>query len=266
MPQAWLQLLSAIGGIILVDLALSGDNALVIGAATLSVPRRRRWSALAIGGGAAILLRLVFTSVASYLLQIPYLQAVGGLLVLSIAIRLFFGNAPHSDGGSEPPPATMQRRLPGLRHLLERHLSAENTSFVLAMLTILLADVTMSLDNVIAIGAIAQGERPVLIIGLLTSILLLLIGSALVAEILSRLPGLTLIASLILAWVAGNLVINDPGIQFLQDHEAAVYIATFGFVIAAALFTTFQRHHYAHSLHSSSSSHSARSSSQRHLK
>ncbi|WP_376796245.1 TerC family protein [Thermogemmatispora sp.] len=271
MPQTWLQFLSTVGGIILVDLALSGDNALVIGAATVGIPRQRRWTALALGGGLAIFLRLTFTALASWLLQIPYLQAIGGLVVLSIAARLFFSRGSAEE--KEPPaasanalpvgtvartsqslkegPASVLDKAPYLRRLLERHLSPENTAFVLAMLTILVADVTMSLDNVIAIGAIAQGQLPILIIGLLTSILLLLLGSALIAEILSRLPGLTLVASFILAWVAGNLIINDPAISFLQNHELAVYLGTFLFVGAMGLVAYFQQRHQRY-LHSSS--------------
>ncbi|WP_069805323.1 TerC family protein [Thermogemmatispora onikobensis] len=271
MPQTWLQFLSTVGGIILVDLALSGDNALVIGAATVGIPRQRRWAALSLGGGLAIFLRLTFAALATWLLQIPYLQAIGGLVVLSIAVRLFFSRAEEKEerqatnlARSAPVsetsrvtqplnegPASVLGKAPHLRRLLERHLSPENTSFVLAMLTIVVADVTMSLDNVIAIGAIAQGQLPVLIIGLLTSILLLLLGSALIAEVLSRLPGLTLVASFILAWVAANLVINDPAIGFLQDHELAVYGGTFLFVGVMALIAYLQQRHQRY-LHSSS--------------
>jgi YjbE family integral membrane protein len=276
MPQTWLQFLSTVGGIILVDLALSGDNALVIGAAAVGIPRQRRWAALSLGGGLAIFLRLTFAALATWLLQIPYLQAIGGLVVLSIAARLFFS---HASEKAEQQPASVARSIPiseasritqplnsglatvlnkaslnkasHLRRLLERHLSPENTSFVLAMLTIVVADVTMSLDNVIAIGAIAQGQLPVLIIGLLTSILLLLLGSALIAEVLSRLPGLTLVASFILAWVAAHLIINDPAISFLQDHELAVYGGSFLFVGVMALVAYLQQRHQRY-LHSSS--------------
>jgi YjbE family integral membrane protein len=248
MSPTWLQLLSAIGAVMLVDLALSGDNALVIGAATVGIPRRERWWALALGGSLAMLLRLVFTSLASYLLQTPYLQALSGLVVLAIAIRLFFAEQPASDQASgAAAPTALQKETRRLRRLLERYLAPQKASFLLAMLTILMADVTMSLDNVIAIGAIAQGQLLVLWIGLIASILLLLLGSALVAELLSHLPGLTPLAALILAWVGGNLLANDPGLTFFQDHEATIYIyvASFSVVIAAGIVARYQR--YTHS-------------------
>src|SRR2546423_8329616 len=83
-----IELLSALGSIILVDLVLSGDNALVIGAAAAGLPRRQRWYAIVLGGGGATVLRIAFAVIATLLLQLPLLQAIGGLLLLMIAIRL----------------------------------------------------------------------------------------------------------------------------------------------------------------------------------
>src|SRR5690242_3730477 len=83
-----LELLGALGGIILVDLALSGDNALVIGAAASDLPRRQRWYAIVIGGGGAIVLRIIFAVAVTFLLQLPFLQAIGGVVLLYIAVRL----------------------------------------------------------------------------------------------------------------------------------------------------------------------------------
>src|SRR5215472_203357 len=83
-----MDLLAALGSIILVDLVLSGDNALVIGAAAAGLPRRKRWAAIVLGGGAAILLRIGFAIIATFLLRLPLLQALGGILLLLIALRL----------------------------------------------------------------------------------------------------------------------------------------------------------------------------------
>src|SRR5205807_4669329 len=121
-----IELLSAIAAILLVDLVLSGDNALVIGAAAAGLPRRQRWIAIFFGGAGAAVLRIVFAFIASCLLALPWLQAIGGLILL----------------------------------------------------------ITMSLDNVLAVGALSHGNMLALSIGILVSIAVLLVGSALVAELM----------------------------------------------------------------------------------
>jgi YjbE family integral membrane protein len=210
--------LGPIGGIILVDLVLSGDNALVIGSAAAGLPRRQRWGAILLGGGGAIILRIVFAVAATLLLQLPLLQAIGGIVLLAIAIRLLWDRS-HKQTSSKD--ASHEQTAP------------VKQSFLAALLTILIADVTMSLDNVLAVGALAAGDLPILVVGLLFSIILLLIGSALVSELVARLPWLLDVASLVLGWTAAQMLLEDihlkaslwPHITWASSIVPAVVLA-----------------------------------------
>ncbi|TMC15240.1 MAG: YjbE family putative metal transport protein [Chloroflexi bacterium] len=186
--------LGPIGGILLVDLALSGDNALVIGAVASKLQGRQRWWAIMLGGGSAIILRIVFAVAATYLLQLALLQAIGGAILLFIAIRLL------ADRSHNKPVAAQTH---------DQKEQIGKKSFLKTLLTILLADTTMSLDNILAVGALAEGNLPVLVIGLLMSIIMLLIGSALISGLIGHLPWLLDIASLVLAWTASHMILGD---------------------------------------------------------
>jgi YjbE family integral membrane protein len=148
-----LELLGAIGGIVLVDLALSGDNALVIGAAAAGLPRRQRTQAIVLGGAGAIVLRIVFAIAATLLLQLPFLQALGGLALLYIAARLLLERT-----GAHEEQIDEQAML--IPHAAPAAQNADSSGFVRALMTILVADVTMSLDNVLAIGTASARHWP----------------------------------------------------------------------------------------------------------
>jgi len=222
-----LVLLSAIGSIILVDLLLSGDNALVIGAAAAGLPRRQRWLAILTGGAAAIVLRIVFSLLSTVLLNLPWLQTAGAGVLLIIAIRLLAERKSQAHEQEEQKTSgTKQRVQQGL---------------VAAMLTILIADVTMSLDNILAVGAIANGDIPLLIIGLLISVAILLFGSALIAEIVGRLSWLLDVAALVLAWTGASMILDDlrqnsTAITALPWLRIALPITTFAIVISADIW------------------------------
>ena len=183
----------AVVGIMLVDVVLSGDNALVIGAAASQLPRAQRVQAIIWGGVGALIFRLVLAIFATELLSgpLPLVRAVGGVVLLVIAVRLLLPVTPEKQGNQ------WTRRPPAER--LWR-----------AMGTILVADVTMSIDNVLAVGALAAGDVALIVAGLALSMLLLFIASALIAQIVARFAWLIDLAALVLALTAANLVIEDP--------------------------------------------------------
>lgn len=229
-----LEFLGAVGSIILIDLVLSGDNALVIGAAAAGLPRRQRWSAIALGGGGAIILRIVFAVGATLLLRLPLLQAIGGILLLVIAVRLLMDRSNmHTESANPARQAGMaQESQPGAGKNV-----SDRRGLWAALLTILVADVTMSLDNVLAIGALAAGNLPLLAAGLLLSIALLLLGSALVAELIGRFSWLLDVAALVLAWTAANMILDDTRLHPLLEQLPWMHFAlpalTFAIIIAA---------------------------------
>src|SRR5579859_7168153 len=222
-PATGLEWLGPLGGIILVDLVLSGDNALVIGAAAAGLRKKQRWWAILLGGG-AVVLRILFTILATFLLQMPLLQAVGAVVLLYIAVRLLIDRSHEwehtstTQGGKEQP---------------------EQKGFMAALLTILVADVTMSLDNVLAVGALASGHLPLLIIGLLISIGLLLVGSAIVASLIERLPWLLDVASLVLAWTAAHMLLEDIRLSLIFDNHPWAQIAIPAFCLGIVLLADF---------------------------
>lgn len=219
---AWL---GQLGGIILVDLVLSGDNALVIGAAASGLPKQQRLWAIILGGGAAMVLRIVFTILATFLLQLPLLQAIGGVLLLYIAIKLLMDRSHQEEQTFD------KQELQG---------KPQQRGFMSALFTILVADVTMSLDNVLAVGALAAGHLPLLIIGLLLSIVLLLVGSAIVAALIERLPWLLDVASLVLAWTAATMILHDMRLKPVFDihswTQIAIPVSCLAIVILADIY------------------------------
>ena len=175
--------------IILFDLLLSGDNAVVIGMAARGLSERNRRRAIVIGGGGAILLRITFTLIASFLLEVPLLQFIGGLLLLWIAYKL------------------LKPQQHGAEHVNEAGSLGE------AIRTIVLADVVMSLDNILAISGAAEGHQGLLIFGLLLSIPLLLIGSDMVSRLLDRVPILVYVGAILLVWAAVRMMAHDEWVH-----------------------------------------------------
>jgi len=195
-------------GIVIVDLVLGGDNALVIAMASRRLPTRQRRSAVLWGAGGAVGLRILFASVATVLLQIPYLMFAGGLTLLWIAHKLL---AP------EP-------------HTVHAH---ESQSVVQAVRIIVAADAVMSLDNALAVAGIAHGNLYWLTFGVLLSVPIIVWGSHWISAIMSRYPLIVYVGAAVLAWTAGGLIARDPLLSDLFKAEQT-WIAE---VAAVALVT-----------------------------
>lgn len=179
-----LEFLGSILAIVVIDLVLSGDNAVVIGLAARSLSPENRRRAIVFGGAGAVILRIIFTALAVFLLSVPYLKAAGGLLLFYIAYRLVRPQASHDD-------------------------IAEAGTLREAIQTIVLADVVMSLDNILAVGGAAHGDIRLLLFGLVLSIPILLLGAEVVARLLGRFPILVYVGCIILIYTAVDMVLED---------------------------------------------------------
>jgi YjbE family integral membrane protein len=176
-PAFWI----AVSKIIWINILLSGDNALVIALACRGLqPRHRLWG-MVLGAGAAVALRIIFTGIVVSLMELPYLKLVGGLALLVIAAKLL---VPDDEGEDEVESAS---------HLLA------------AVQIVVVADIVMSLDNVIAVAAAANGSVPLLIFGLVISIPMIVAGAALIMALLTRLPILVWAGAALLGWIAGEV-------------------------------------------------------------
>lgn len=172
--------------IIWINIILSGDNAVVIALACRGLPENKQRSGMIIGAGVAIALRIVFTVAVAALLSTPFLKIIGGCLLLWIAVKLVRGE----DEGGEG-------------------IEASDRLFH-AVKTIAIADMVMSLDNVLAIAAVAKDSVFLLMVGLAISIPLIVAGAALIMRLLARFPILVWAGAGLLGWVAGEMLITDP--------------------------------------------------------
>ncbi|SEF62332.1 TerC family protein [Bosea lathyri] len=187
--QFWVSLLQ----IIWIDLLLSGDNAVVIALACRSLPEKQRKVGIWLGASAAIGLRIIFALVVSYLLGVPFLKVIGGVLLFWIAIKLAMGEEEvHGE-------------------------IAASESLWKAVRTIAIADAVMSLDNVIAIAAASRGHPELFIFGLLLSIPLIIMGAQFLTAIITKYPILIWLGAALLGWIAAEMLLSDIAVlQWLQ--------------------------------------------------
>src|SRR6478609_696280 len=183
-PEFWLALLQ----IILINIVLSGDNAVVIALASRSLPPQQQKQAILFGSVGAIVLRIVLTFFAVMLLGQPYLKLIGAALLLWIGIGLLKGD----DDDAE----------------LEGH-----SNLIAAIRTIVVADLVMSLDNVIGVAAAAKGNLLLLVLGLVISIPLIIFGSTLILKLMNRFPVIITLGAALLGWVAGEMAISDLALK-----------------------------------------------------
>ena len=182
--EFWLALLEITG----INILLSGDNAVVIALASRALPAHQRRAAVLGGSLGAIALRVFFSLIVVWLLSIPYLKLVGGMLLLWIGVKLM---VPEDEGGG------------GI---------ASKSTLWGAMQTIVIADAVMSLDNVVAMAAAAKGSNLLLILGLLISVPLIIFGSTLVLKVLLRYPLLVTAGAGLLGWIAGEIIAGDEAL------------------------------------------------------
>lgn len=181
--------------ILVIDFLLSGDNAVVIAMACRGLPPRQRFWGVIIGVTLAVMLRIVFTGIVAQLMQLPYLKLLGGLALIYIAAKLLLPD--ESDDDEVKSAATLWG----------------------AVRIVLVADVVMSLDNILPIAAAARGSLALLVIGLVGSIPLIIAGAAVVMALLERFPILVWAGAALLGWVAGEIIATDP---VVSAHLGAV--------------------------------------------
>lgn len=194
-PEFWIALLQ----IIMINIVLSGDNAVVIALASRSLPPAQQKKAIVFGSVGAIVLRLVLTFFAVMLLSQPYLKLVGAALLLWIGVGLLKGG---DDSGD-----------------LEAH-----SNLAAAIKTIIVADLVMSLDNVIGVAAAAKGNVSLLVVGLVISIPLIIYGSTMILKLMTRFPVIITVGAALLGWVAGEMAVSDPALAGWMAGHGTVHM------------------------------------------
>lgn len=211
--------LTSLLGVVVVNLVLSGDNAVVIGMAAHKLHGRQRTLAILFGGVAAVVLRILFTVAAAFLLRIPALQFLGGLLLVWIAYKLLMEEV----GGEE------------------EHKAAN--SLLQALWIITVADVVMSLDNILAIAALSKDNMLVLAIGLALSMAIVLFAGSIVAVLMERYPWINYVGSVAIAYVAGEMIMKDQFVHglapqvmtTLSEMEISLELAVVPVLVAVAV-------------------------------
>ncbi len=215
-PAVW----SAFGSIMLANIVLSGDNAVVIAMAARSLKPEQQGKAIFWGSAAAIVMRIALTIVAIQLLSMPYLKLIGAVLLVYIGVDLLSGGHGEEDDGKE---------ISGMGA---------------AIRTILIADLVMSLDNVLAVAAAAKGNLVLLIAGLLVSIPLIIFGSTLLMKIMERFPIIITIGAALLGFLAGEMLLTDPAVVGWfgkMSEQTIVFAGVIGAALVVALGTWMQK-------------------------
>ncbi|MGA0594386.1 TerC family protein [Enterovirga sp. CN4-39] len=183
--------------IIWINIILSGDNAVVIALACRGLPPHQQRTGMVLGAGVAVVLRIVFTVLVATLLTTPFLKILGGLLLLWVAVKLLTGE---------------EEAEAGIR---------ESERLWHAVKTVAIADAVMSLDNVLAIAAVAKDSTVMLVLGLAISIPLIVAGASLIIKLLERMPLLVWAGAALLGWIAGEMLISDPALVSRLGEDLA---------------------------------------------
>lgn len=197
--------------IVLIDLVLAGDNAVVIAMAVRNLPREKRKKGIIMGAGAAVILRVVLTFFASQLLQVMFVKFIGGVLIIWIAVKLFISGGDGEEGGKEA------------------------ASLLQAMWLIIVADITMSTDNVLAVAAASKGNLFLLVFGLGLSIPFVVFTSNLLSMLIDRYPIILYIGTAVLGRVGGEMMITDPFIVSKIGHSKPIEYGVQAFFVVAVI-------------------------------
>ena len=191
----------AVVSIILIDLVLAGDNAVVIALAVQSLPRQKRFAGVAFGAGFAVALRIVLTFFAAQLLMISYVKLIGGILIFWIAVKLLIQDVEAEEGGKQA------------------------SSIWNAIWIIVVADVTMSTDNVLALAGASKGNLFLLLFGLILSIPFVVFTSTLLARLMDKYPIIVYFGAAVLGKVAAEMIFTDPAVESIwKAPEMGLYI------------------------------------------
>jgi YjbE family integral membrane protein len=211
--------------IILINIVLSGDNAVVIALACRNLDDKYKKKAVFLGSFGAIALRVGLTFVAVYLLQIPYLNLIGGILLLWIAIKLLKGEEEENIEGS--------------------------SNLIGAIKTIIIADLVMSLDNVVAVAGAANGNMPLILIGLAISIPLIIWGSQLLMVIMNKFPIIIILGAGLLGYTAGEMILSDRAMHHFFENlnhsfHFIIPLLLAVFVVVVGKFNSFSKKRIQH--------------------
>jgi YjbE family integral membrane protein len=220
MEMLSVEFLSALAAIVVIDLVLAGDNAIVIALAARSLPAHLQKRAILWGSVGAIVVRSAMTLVVVWLLKIPGLMLVGGALLVWIAYRLLLAESGHGEGHG--PVAT---------------------SFWGAMRTIVIADAVMGLDNVLAVAGAAHGSYVLVVLGLLISVPIVIWGSTLILKWVERFPVIVYVGAGVLAWTAVKMIVGEPLLKDAVQANGAIVPLAYLAVIGAVLWGGFARNH-----------------------
>lgn len=201
---------SSLFEIFLINLILSGDNAVVIALATLRLKEQDRKKGIFWGTFGAVALRIGLTAIAALLLSLPYIQALGGILLLLIAFKLLKGGETSSEGENCAPYSLKD-----------------------AIKTIIIADLLMSLDNVLAVAGAAGGNMQLLMLGLVISIPIVIFGSTLLSSLMRKFPWLISVGAGLLCFTAGKMILNDSSVALFANSD--ILAKSFPFMLAAGV-------------------------------
>jgi YjbE family integral membrane protein len=222
MPSA--DFLSALAAIIVIDLVLAGDNAIVIALAARNLPKDLQRRAIAWGTVGAVAVRSALTIAVLWLLQVPGLMLAGGAALVWIAYRLLAGEGGGADGEERVPPAR---------------------NFWAAMRTIVIADAVMGLDNVLAVAGAAHGSILLVVLGLVISVPIVVWGSTLILHWIERFPALLYVGGGVLAWTAAGMITNEPLVKEWLSGKPAVVALAYAAILGGVLGVSWLRNRRA---------------------